>query len=106
MQSSAQPFAAWTICPARKSGSAPVLSRGTSTTTWVHLCLHGAGELVSLLGEDRERWDELAERGAAASSSISAGVGVPAREDAEVDADLDARLFVLAHEPRDLGLVD
>ena len=63
----------------------------------VHLRLHGAGELVPLLGENRERRDELAER---RGELVDLGRrGVPAREDAEVDADLDARIVVLAHEP-------
>jgi hypothetical protein len=97
MQSSAQPFAAWTTLSRQELGLGACAVARHLDDDLVHLRLDGAGELVSLLGEDRERRHEVSKgRGELVDLGRRR---VPAGEDTEVDADLDTRLVVLPHEP-------
>src|SRR5262249_37411276 len=60
--------------------------------------LDGVGELVSLLRHDRERRQGVLQR---RRELVDLGRRrVPSGEDAEVDADLDSRLLLLAYEQR------
>src|SRR5690242_21700801 len=78
MHSSAQPFAARTICSARTSGSTPACSRGTSTTTWwtaASTAPPNSCRCSETIAKDGRR-----PRSSRASSSISAGVAyLPAK---------------------------
>ncbi len=69
----------------------------------MHRGLDSVFELVSFFRHDRERRHEPSE--SHRELVDLGGRRVPPGEDAEVDANLDAGLVVLAHEPRDGGLV-
>src|SRR3954447_17533771 len=72
MHSSAQPFAARTICSASTSGPSPACSPGTSTTTWWTEASTASPN--SCRFSDTIAKDGTKSRSASASSSISAGV--------------------------------
>jgi hypothetical protein len=62
------------------------------------------GEFVALFSDDRELGGELPHGGRELVDL--GGRRMAAREEAEVDPDLDAGLVLLAHAERDLGVVD
>src|SRR6476661_10190583 len=78
MHSSAQPFAARTICSASTSAPRPACSCGTSTTTWCTAASTASSN--SCRSSDTIAKDGARSLSASASSSISAGVAcLPAK---------------------------
>jgi hypothetical protein len=69
----------------------------------VHRRLDLASELVPVFGHDREQIDALPERRSELVDLCRRGV--PSCEEAEVHADLDARLVVLVHAERECRFV-
>ena len=104
MHSSAQPFAARTICLGEELRLLADSLLRYLDDDLMHGGLDSVAELVPFFRHDRERRRELSE--SRRELVDLGGRRVPPGEDAEVDANLDARLVVLAHQPRDGGLVE